>query len=336
MNTGLKLQKGINLGGWLSQYHTFDHDHFSTFIQDADIARIADWGMDHVRLPVDYPILEEKQPAGDFTITGFAYLDRCLAWCQKYNLKLLIDLHKAPGYVFDCWKEASLFNDPALSQRFLHLWTTLTEHFHGVENLAFELLNEVMLPDSAPWNLLVGEAISAIHAIDPARCIMLGSNHHNKPDQLQYLELYEDERILYTFHYYHPMVVTHQHAYWVPVLENLEHAVGYPGPYPDIDYFGKEAIGKTMDRCFLKAALQPALDFMEKTGKTLYCGEFGVIDCAPMATRINWTRDMLSLFSEHGIGWAVWSYKAMDFGLVDRRGEVVNEALVQMISQRQA
>lgn len=331
MDIELNLKRGVNLGGWLSQYKIFDHHHFNTFIQEKDISRIASWGMDHVRLPVDYPVLEEALPDNTYKVSGFEHLDRCLSWCQKYGLDLLIDLHKAPGYAFGQWEKASLFNDGEHRQRFLQIWSGLAHHYRGIKNIGFELLNEIRLPDSSPWNQLVREAITVIHEIDPLRPIMVGGNHYNSPDQLQYLDDYEDERILYTFHYYFPMVVTHQRAYWVPPLENITQAVAYPGPYPDIDAFGGEMVGKKMDRDFLKTFLQPAIDFMQSTGKQLYCGEFGVIDQAPMDTRIHWTRDIVSLFTELDIGWALWSYKAMDFGLVDLKGDLVDERLLNAI-----
>jgi hypothetical protein len=325
MTVNLNLKRGVNLGGWLSQYKEYDQSHFETFIQEVDITRIASWGMDHIRLPVDYPVLEKALPDDQYEVTGFEYLDQCLKWCQKQDLDLLIDLHKAPGYAFGEWEKASLFSDPKHKQRFLQIWAGLADHYRGIENIGFELLNEIRLPDSTPWNQLIRETIAVIHEIDPDRPIMIGGNNYNSPDQLQYLDVFQDQRILYTFHFYYPMVVTHQRAYWVPPLEHISQEVNYPGPYPIIDSFGDELIGKPMDRDLLKLFLKPALDFMENTGKQLYCGEFGVIDRAPLEARINWTRDMVSLFSEFDIGWALWSYKAMDFGLVDLDGKLVSE-----------
>ena len=43
------FQAGVNLGGWLSQYRQYDHDHFKSFITADDIQKIAGWGLDHVR-----------------------------------------------------------------------------------------------------------------------------------------------------------------------------------------------------------------------------------------------------------------------------------------------
>ena len=60
----ISLKIGINLGGWISQYPAYDHRYFKTFITANDIKRIAGWGMDHVRLPVDYPLLEDDARPG--------------------------------------------------------------------------------------------------------------------------------------------------------------------------------------------------------------------------------------------------------------------------------
>jgi aryl-phospho-beta-D-glucosidase BglC (GH1 family) len=49
---------GINLGGWFSQCeHT--KEHYDSFIGKEDIARISKWGFDHLRLPVDYDLVED-------------------------------------------------------------------------------------------------------------------------------------------------------------------------------------------------------------------------------------------------------------------------------------
>ena len=49
------FQKGVNLGGWISQFDRYDTVHFDTFITRADIEEIAGIGFDHVRVPVDAP-----------------------------------------------------------------------------------------------------------------------------------------------------------------------------------------------------------------------------------------------------------------------------------------
>lgn len=115
------LKIGINLGGWISQYPAYDNNHFKTFITAKDIKRIADWGMDHIRLPVDYPVLEDDRNPGKYKESGFAYIDACLDWCQQNGLRAILDLHKAPGFAFDALENATLFENQDLRERFLKL-----------------------------------------------------------------------------------------------------------------------------------------------------------------------------------------------------------------------
>ena len=336
-------QVGVNLGGWLSQYRAFDHEHFRTFITETDIQQIASWGMDHIRLPIDYPILEDDARPGVYREDGFAYIDRCLDWCRAAGLNVILDLHQAPGYKFDALDRVALFSAAALQARFVNLWQAITQRYRGEgAYLYLELLNEIVLPSSDPWNALVAQAVSGIRAIDPRRVIVLGGNHYNAPDQLKELQRPADENILYTFHYYAPIVFTHQKAPWVSATLEYDTTIDYPGECPGLDDFLarhpehsgwlQNAVGVRLDRAVLAAALQPAIDFAQATGETIYCGEFGVIDRAPRAASLNWHRDFISLLHEHQIGRACWSYKQMDFGLVDGHSRVIDPELVKIVS----
>ena len=347
MMNKISLKIGINLGGWISQYPAYDHQHFKTFITANDIKRIADWGMDHVRLPVDYPLLEDDDRPGIYKESGFDYIETCLAWCQKEGVRVILDLHKAPGFAFDALDKSSLFVNPGMQARFLGLWETITRRFFGRldDALALELLNEIVLPDSGPWNTLAKQALGRMRAVDPQRLIILGGNHYNAPDELQNLELISDPNILYTFHFYLPLSVTHQKAPWIPPLVEYDQGLEYPGQqapglsaivekYPHDTHGLDKEIGIQFNKSYLHSVLQPALDFSQRTGQTVYCGEFGVYERASMFTRLNWTRDFISLLDEFDIGRAYWTYKALDFGLVDGDGRVVNQELIELVSKQ--
>ena len=90
--------RGINLGGWLSQCD-YSEDRLNNFITESDFAKIASWGLDHVRIPIDYNILENED--GSFKESGFARIDWALEMCHKYGLNTVLDLHKTAGYSFD-------------------------------------------------------------------------------------------------------------------------------------------------------------------------------------------------------------------------------------------
>jgi endoglucanase len=338
------FQAGANLGGWISQYPAFSQEHFNSFILEKDIQTIASWGMDHVRLPVDYPVLEDDAAPFAYRAAGLAHIDNCLAWCNAHGLNLILDLHKAPGYFFGTFTETTLFNDPQTRERFLSLWEMLARRYRGVnpDGLVFELLNEMVQPTSDPWNALAGEAFRRIRAVDPARWVMIGGNNYNSAWTLKEITLIDDPRVAYTFHFYEPMPFTHQRAAWVPDLLALNAVTPYPGMAPGVEAFlaiqseYRQSLEKfvvtPLDLEYLRANLQPALDFLALTGAPLYCGEYGAIDHAPLDSRIRWHRDFVDLLREHNIGRAVWSYKEMNFRLVNDAGEVESEELVQIVS----
>ena len=142
------FQNGINLGGWISQFDKYDKAHFDSFITEKDIAYIASLGYDHVRVPVDYNVLEDED--GNIIPSGFGYLENCRSWCEKHHLNMLIDLHECYGYSFDPLKKdmdrKKFFYDDALQERFLHLWSEIAVRFKDYpDEVAFEPLNEVVL-----------------------------------------------------------------------------------------------------------------------------------------------------------------------------------------------
>ena len=133
------FQKGVNLGGWISQFSSFDHNHFRTFITKEDISYIASLGFDHVRVPVDYNVLEGED--GIFLETGFGYLRACFSWCNEFGLNMLIDLHECYGYSFDPLKKdmdrSRFFYDEALQARFLNLWKQIAAESAGICSAIF-------------------------------------------------------------------------------------------------------------------------------------------------------------------------------------------------------
>ena len=83
----MNLNNGINLGGFLSQcVHTMEH--YKSFITEQDISKIAELGFDHIRLPIDYEVIEDcNQAIKEETII---FVDKAVDWCKKYNLNIII------------------------------------------------------------------------------------------------------------------------------------------------------------------------------------------------------------------------------------------------------
>lgn len=337
---------GVNLGGWISQYERFDHDHFKTFITKKDIEQIASWGMDHVRLPIDYPVIEDDDKPFAYKEDGFSYVDNCIKWCKEYGLNIILDLHRAPGYSFGTLNENTFFEDKTLQNRFISLWKAFAARYADErENVIFELLNEIVEPTSDRWNKAAHETVAAIRELDKDRKIIIGGNLYNSVFMLKEIELFEDENVIYTFHFYEPHLFTHQKAGWMPDFVEFNKTVNYPDSsevyrefyrrYPnfsqmDLTLLQLEEVGED----YIWQALKPAVEFIDSTGKAVYCGEFGVIEQAPADSKVRWHQYLINAFKKLNIGRAVWSYKEMNFPMVDITGKVVDEELIKIVSSK--
>jgi hypothetical protein len=346
-----RLQAGINLGGWISQYNR-KAPEFDTRVTEPDIAQIANWGMDHIRLPVDYDFFEDDSKPFDYSDTRLAYIDRCLEWAKKRSLNVVLDLHHAPGYTFMNVGRNLLFTDAAMQRRFAAIWSMFTDRYKSEGDwLWFELLNEVVEATPAEWNSLVNRAVEAIRGSDTERWIIVGGTRYNSIAALTDIAILSDPRIAYTFHYYNPILFTHQKAGWNKACVDYDKftrgtQVPYPGEIPKLAEFVAaypqyksyaQLAGRRIDAAWLRRDFQPAIDFMRDTGKPLYCGEYGAIRHASEACKEAWYGDFTSLCREHRVGRAAWSYKDGSFGFVDRAtGKPMNEAIVKLASRRWA
>ncbi|MCR5566855.1 MAG: cellulase family glycosylhydrolase, partial [Clostridiales bacterium] len=77
--------RGVNLGGWFSQCD-YSRERLDHFIEEKDIDVIAGWGLDHVRIPMDYNVLEQAD--GSLSQEGFDRIARAVGWCEKRGLKV--------------------------------------------------------------------------------------------------------------------------------------------------------------------------------------------------------------------------------------------------------
>ena len=335
---------GMGIGGWLTNYKRFnvlpeewrlkitegDLEHFDTYITAADIANIRSMGFDHVRLGFDQIVLEESP--GRYRERTFRKIDEFIGWCRAEKLNVVLNLHKAVGNYCDIEEEKKLLDDDSLQKRFVALWLEVERRYHDMPGLAFEILNEVRDVDPAKWNALAERTLAAIRAVNPERWVVIGSTCWNSPDTLSRLKVWDDPKVVYTFHIYAPFEFTHQRGVLQkhPLYCNmrLEYpsadveryrscrrlAWGEKNPYKNVD---------AIDRSHMARLLKGAFEFARAhPDKILWNGEFGTIRHAPPASRVAYMRDVVSLCREHGIPYCVWNYLSTPndgnrFSLVD-------------------
>lgn len=339
------LRKGMGIGGWLTNYKRFnvlppdrrmditvgDMEHFESYITEKDIAYIASLGMDHIRLGFDQIVLEESPYVYREKIIDI--LKKFTEWCAKYNLRPILNMHKAVGNYCDIPSEKGfgLMENAELQNRFIAVWKKLEEMFSEDSTVIFELLNEVVNSAAEEWNSLAERTLSAIRSTNKDRLVIIGGTDWNNPPALDGLKVYDDENVIYTFHCYAPHEFTHQQG----VLQASQLYYNRKMPYPtdDIeryrDYhrlFGNPCAYSEFDRMdinFLRQYLLPAKRFIERNpDKVLWCGEFGTIRHCRLEYRENWMRDMITILKEWDIPYCVWNYLSTPndgnrFSLVD-------------------
>ena len=334
--------RGVNLGGWFSQC---DHseERYNGFIRPEDIAVIKSWGADHIRVPVDYELLEDENALP--RESGYARLEALVAECRGNGLNMILDLHKTAGFSFDPdEQEAGFFENEAYQERFYRLWESIARRFgRHSDMLAFELLNEVTEKEYCDtWNRISHECIRRIRVWAPDTVILVGGYWHNSAAAVKDIDAPYDDRIVYNFHCYEPLIFTHQGAPWIAPMD-VDFRVSVNAPFGELaeasarllpgDCSGLEnyAPDTRLSTDYFVDFFHEAAEAAERMDVPLYCGEYGVIDRADPEDALEWFKLINAAFEKYGIGRAVWSYRQMDFGLSDSRMDRVRDELLKYI-----
>ncbi len=264
--------RGVNLGNWLlietwmkrsliegtnardeytlaeakgNQAKDFFDRHRESFITEDDFAFMQKWGINAVRIPIGYWIVE---PDGPY-VGGIEHLDRALDWCRKYNIDGIIDLHGAPGHQsgehhsgrarFFRWDKEEHYR-----KRTVEIIEALAQRYVGHDGLAgISLLNE---PDNEiPASLLLEYYQAGYEAVRkhlPADKVAVIAEAHQNPRMAQFHGKLKGENIATDVHYYQCFWEEHKR------LELHEH-IAYPlervlPRIRDYNHVGDQVVGE--------------------------------------------------------------------------------------------
>ncbi|TDO51709.1 cellulase (glycosyl hydrolase family 5) [Kribbella sp. VKM Ac-2527] len=215
-DSGTLLPRGVGLGNWLlaegymwlfgdelasprqiehrietlvgaDRASEFWHRFRDAFVGETDFALIAALGFDHVRLPIN----ARGVMAADGTLVeaGFDLIERAVAWSEQYGLRILLDLHGAPGGQTGTNIDDSEHGRPELFMRPIHrehtiaLWRELALRYRDREAVfGYDLLNEP-LPNEWQYRYadhlvdLYRDLTTAVREIDDRHLIMYEGSH---------------------------------------------------------------------------------------------------------------------------------------------------------------
>lgn len=339
---GFVINKGVNIAHWLSQSFVRGEARVQYFTEE-DVSQIAEWGFDHVRIPIDEYTMFRADGTKD--PEAFQLLHNALDLCMKYNLKAIVDLHTLRSHFF-VGDHQPLFTDRAAQEAFYECWRQISGELsmYPVSMVAYELMNEPVADDPEDWNKIVNECYSVVRELEKERVILFGSNRWQSYNTTEQLRLPEgDPNIILSFHYYEPMVLTHYQASWTE-LKDYGGPVNYPGQCVTEEQLAsrpateQEAFANWTEENYDKERLienfSIAANVAKRHGIQVYCGEYGCLSIdANDEQRYRWLNDVNEAFDELGIARAVWCYREDEagFGILSGLREPLDQKMLDIL-----
>ncbi|MEM6845458.1 MAG: cellulase family glycosylhydrolase [Bacteroidota bacterium] len=315
------FSRGVNLTNWF-QVGSAQQIQFTRYTQQ-DFEQIKSLGCDVVRLPINLHFMTTGTP--DYTVDPLFYqfLDPVIDWAEALDIHLILDNH-----TFDPAENT----DPAVGDILKKVWPQLAARYRDRgEKLYYEVLNEPHGIDAEVWNTIQGEVIEAIREVDTKHTIIVGGSDWNSYRSLAGMPDYDDDNLIYTFHFYDPFIFTHQGASWTsPSMEPLRD-VPFPYQASEMPDFPDDLRGTWIESAFnnygqegfvaqVKSLIEIAAQFQRDRQVPVFCGEFGVhIPNSDESSRVFWYEEVRKALEEANIAWTIWDYHG-GFGLFEEGG----------------
>jgi glucan 1,3-beta-glucosidase len=256
----------------------------AAWITGDDFRNVKKLGLNHVRVPFSYTLLEADDPPGVSRKDGWKWLDDAVKWSEEAGLYCVLDLHGAPGGQSKAEHTGQrdrneLWSNPAHVQRTVKLWQAIARRYKGRKAIAaFDLLNEPMgAPDAETMLAVQGQLVRAVRDIDPQRLVIVQDGYRGV-ERFPPLTGRDKGGVIYSVHVY-------------PTLTEKQ-------PSPE------------HHQRYLDERVPKMLQEQARFGQPLYVGEWNVVQesagGAPML------RKHVEVMDRAGWSWALWLYKQAD------------------------
>ena len=133
--------RGFNLQGMFVKGSKMSSGSYS----EEDFKLISELGFNFVRLPLDYRFWIKDGNWESINEEALKPLDQAIAFGQKYNIHVMINFHRAPGYtVAKPQEKLNLFKDSEALRVCIMHWGMIAKRYKGIpiKDLSFNLFNE--------------------------------------------------------------------------------------------------------------------------------------------------------------------------------------------------
>jgi endoglucanase len=186
------------------------------YIAKEDINFLRAAGFNTVRVPLNWRLFVAADGGGAarFEGPGWALLDRLLQWCRTAGLRVIVDLHAAPGGQTGVNHDDGpgfplTFYVPADRALTVALWQKIAAHYRDeTAILGYDLLNEPISPYNDVDYLnprlepLYRDIVAAIRSVDPNHAVLLGGSQWDTNFDMFGRPF--DANAVYTYHKFWP------------------------------------------------------------------------------------------------------------------------------------
>jgi endoglucanase len=321
VNPQVLFTRGVNFNNWFQEPNAGRIQYYR--YTEKDFQHIRDLGFDAIRLPLSLHSLNSGGPDYTLDTLFLQFLDHAVDLAGEHEIYLVLDNHSSGVF-------SQVEYDPETMLK--AVWGQMAERYADrSEYISYEILNEPHNISEERWDSIQGRVIELIRETDTTHYILVDPAGRSSYKHLDSMTVYEDKKLIYTFHFYDPFIFTHQDASWtIPPLTGLKD-IRFPymeGSLPELppamegtwveeDYDRYPQEGNVQQ---VKDWIDIAAQFREQHKVPLYCGEFGVYQPPSTAEdRILWYRTVREQLEENSILWTTWDYQDT-YGLFEQYG----------------
>ncbi|HTC24803.1 MAG TPA: cellulase family glycosylhydrolase [Gemmatimonadales bacterium] len=312
-----RLARAANITQWSTVVRQTTWSPRGHDLTDADAALIRGMGFSAVRLVV--PLGQVFNPAipDRPDSTALAHLDAVLDRLLAHDLGVIVEPHPSS-------KNRRIETDSVYADHFVRFWSAFAGHLsrRDPERLFLEVMNEPVFDRrERDWGPVQARLLAAMRAAAPAHTLIASGTGWSSIDGLLRLTPVADGNVVYTFHFYEPMILSHQGEQWAQPPAGKLRSLPYP-----VDSVGCAAFAASQqdssaaratrrycaqgwNAAVIGRRLGQAAAWGREHKVPVFLGEFGASAAtARPDAREAWLRDVRMTAERLGMGWAIWSF----------------------------
>ncbi|MEI6264258.1 MAG: cellulase family glycosylhydrolase [Sphingobacteriia bacterium] len=233
--------------------------------------------------------------------------------------------------IVDFYGLANKYQDLVIEEeQHAYIWKQVLAEFYGLdyEHLFFDMYNDPIV-DIKKWDIAKSNIIKLLRPLDLNRYWILSCTNYCDIDAfIQMKPVLNDDKIIYSFHFFRPYIFTHQGAPWDSEKTSLN-GLPYPHSLTDMPLRPEGSLNTNLlynydhyyekaNRTFINESIKLVYDWMIAYKVPVICTETGTINTIPLKYRENYFNDVFSVMKTYGIPTMIWDLDQC-FSIIDKQ-----------------